>query len=233
VDVAQAVAAAVARVDGAEAVGPRMNRQRVAKLRRYLIAGLLVWLPVVVTVLIIKFLIDLMDTTLVLLPRAIQPDNLLGFHIPGLGALLSAAVLLLTGMVVTNLMGRSVVSLWESLLMRIPVVRPIYSAAKQLAETLFSGSGKSFRKVVLVQYPRQGIWTLGFLTGDGVDEANVKTGRLLLNVFVPTTPNPTSGFFLMVPAEDVIELDMSVDAGIRLILSAGAVGPDDKKAVPA
>jgi uncharacterized membrane protein len=206
-----------------------VNRSKMAELRRYLIAGLLVWLPILVTVLIINFLINLMDTTLLLLPQALQPENLLGFRIPGLGALLSGVVLLSTGMVVTNLMGRNMVSLWERLLMRIPVVRPIYSAAKQLAETLFSGSGKSFRKVVLVEYPRPGLWTLAFVTGDGVAEASQRTGRELVNIFVPTTPNPTSGFFLMVPASDVIELAMTVDTGIRLILSAGAVGPDDKK----
>ena len=198
-------------------------------LRQYLIAGLLVWLPILVTVLIIKFLIDLMDTTLLLLPSAIQPENLLGFNIPGLGVVLSAVVLLSTGMVVTNLMGRNMVSLWERLLMRIPLVRPIYSAAKQLSETLLSGSGKSFRKVVLVEYPRPGLWTLAFLTGDGVSEVIEKTGRDLVNIYVPTTPNPTSGFFLMVPSKDLIELNMSVDAGIKLILSAGVVGPDDKK----
>ncbi len=203
-----------------------------SQLRHYLLAGLLVWLPILVTVLILKFLIDLMDTTLLLLPHAIQPETLLGFNIPGLGVLLSALVLLFTGMVVTNLMGRNMVSLWERLLMRIPLVRPIYSAAKQLSETLFSGSGKSFRKVVLVEYPRPGLWTVAFLTGDGVGEAIEKTGRDLVNIFVPTTPNPTSGFFLMVPSKDLIELNMSVDAGIKLILSAGAVGPDDRKAEP-
>ncbi len=208
---------------------PRMSRSRMAQLRQYLIAGLLVWLPILVTVLIIKFLIDLMDTTLLLLPSAIQPETLLGFNIPGLGVVLSAVVLLSTGMVVTNFMGRNMVSLWERLLMRIPLVRPIYSAAKQLSETLFSGSGKSFRKVVLVEYPRPGLWTLAFLTGDGVSEVIEKTGRDLVNIFVPTTPNPTSGFFIMVPSKDLIELSMSVDAGIKLILSAGAVGPDDKK----
>ncbi len=200
-----------------------------SELRHYLIAGLLVWLPILVTVLIIKFLVDLMDTTLLLLPSAIQPETLLGFRIPGLGVLLSGVVLLSTGMVVTNLLGRNMVSLWERLLMRIPLVRPIYSATKQLSETLLSGSGKSFRKVVLVEYPRPGLWTLAFLTGDGVGEVIEKTGRDLVNIFVPTTPNPTSGFFLMVPSKDLIELNMSVDAGIKLILSAGAVGPDDKK----
>jgi uncharacterized membrane protein len=197
-------------------------------LRRYLIAGLLVWLPVVVTVLILKFLIDLVDRTLLLLPAMVQPEILIGFRIPGLGFLLSGVVLLLTGMVVTNLLGRNMVKVWEGLLARIPVVRAIYSASKQLTETLFSGSGKSFRKVVMVRYPHPGMWTLAFLTGDGMAEANRKTGRDLVNIFVPTTPNPTSGFFLMVAREDMIELDMPVDVGIKLILSAGAVAPESK-----
>ena len=201
-------------------------------LRRYLIAGLLVWLPIVVTVLILKFLIDVVDRTLLLLPAMMQPEILIGFRIPGLGFLLSGAVLLLTGMVVTNLLGRNMVKVWESLLARIPVVRAIYSASKQLTETLFSGSGKSFRKVVLVRYPHPGMWTLAFLTGDGMAEANRKTGRDLVNIFVPTTPNPTSGFFLMVPREDMIELDMPVDVGIKLILSAGAVAPANKPEPP-
>jgi len=199
-----------------------------SNLRRYLIAGLLVWLPIVVTVLILKFLIDLVDRTLLLLPAMVQPETLIGFRIPGLGFLLSGVVLLVTGIVVTNLLGSSMVKVWESLLARIPVVRAIYSASKQLTETLFSGSGKSFRKVVMVRYPHPGMWTLAFLTGDGMAEANRKTGRDLANIFVPTTPNPTSGFFLMVPREDMIELDMPVDVGIKLILSAGAVSPEGK-----
>jgi len=197
-------------------------------LRRYVIAGLLVWLPIVVTVLILKFLIDVVDQTLLLLPAMLQPEILIGFRIPGLGFLLSGVVLLVTGMVVTNLLGRNMVKVWESLLARIPVVRAIYSASKQLTETLFSGSGKSFRKVVLVRYPHPGLWSLAFLTGDGMAEANRKTGRNLVNIFVPTTPNPTSGFFLMVPREDMIELDMPVDVGIKLILSAGAVSPEGR-----
>lgn len=201
-------------------------------LRRYLIAGLLVWLPLVVTVLILKFLIDAVDRSLLLLPATLQPEALIGFRLPGLGFLLTGAVLLLTGMVVTNLLGRNMVKLWEGLLARIPFVRAIYSASKQLTETLFSGSGKSFRKVVLVRYPHPGTWTLAFLTGDGMAEANRKTGRDLVNIFVPTTPNPTSGFFLMVPREDMIELELPVDAGIKLILSAGAVAPEPKPVLP-
>jgi uncharacterized membrane protein len=198
-------------------------------LRRYLIAGLLVWLPILVTVLVLKFLIDLVDSTLLILPESWRPDQLLGVHIPGLGFLLSGLVLFITGMVVTNLLGSGMVRLWEQLLGRIPVVRAIYSASKQLTETLFSGKGRSFRKVVMVRFPHPGVWTVAFVTGEGMHEGNEKTGKDLVNVFVPTTPNPTGGYFLMIPREDVIELDMSVDAGIKLILSAGAVVPEDKR----
>lgn len=198
-------------------------------LRRYLVAGLLVWVPLGITLLIISFLIDLMDRSLLVLPVAWHPDALLGFHIPGLGALLSLAVVMGTGVAVTNLLGRHTVAFGEGLLARIPVVRTIYSAAKQLTETIFNGTGKSFRRVVMVEYPRAGCWTLGFVTADGMEEASRKTGRTLLNVFVPTTPNPTSGFFLMFPHDHVIELDISVDAGIKLIISAGAVVPPQTK----
>jgi len=199
-------------------------------LRRYLIAGLLVWLPVLATVLVIKFLIDLVDSTLLFLPESWRPEHLVGMHIPGLGLLLSGMVLFITGMAVTHFLGGRMVRIGEGLLARIPVVRAIYSATKQLTETLFSGTGKSFRKVVLVQFPHAGLWTLAFLTGEGMREANTKTGKDLVNVFVPTTPNPTGGYFLMVPREDMIELDMTVDAGIKMILSAGAVVPNAKRA---
>lgn len=197
-------------------------------LRRYLVAGLLIWVPLGVTVLIIKFLVDLMDQTLLLLPEAYQPVNLLGFTIPGLGVVLTVVIVLATGIIAANLFGRQLVRIWESFLARIPLVRSIYSGVKQVMETLFSGSGKSFRKVVLVEYPRREMWTLAFLTGDGADEIVAKTGKQLLNLFVPTTPNPTSGFFLMVPREDVKELDMAVDAGLKLIMSAGVVLPNER-----
>ncbi len=200
-----------------------------ARLHRYLIAGLLVWLPLAVTILLVRFLFDLVDQTLLLLPPAVQPDRVLGFHLPGVGAVLALVVLLLTGVIATNLFGRNLVKLWEEFLSHIPVVRAIYSTAKQLTETFFGSSATSFRKVLMVQYPRPGMWTLAFLTGEGVHEANERTGRDLVHVFVPTTPNPTSGIFLMVPRTETIALDMSVDVGIKLILSAGAVGPDGKK----
>ncbi len=197
--------------------------------RRYLIAGLLLWLPLGVTVLVVRLLVGTMDQTLLLLPERYRPDALLGFHIPGLGLVLAVLVVLITGILVANLFGRRLVGLWERLLSRIPLVRSVYSAVKQLAETMFSGGGQSFRKVLLIEYPRRGLWTLAFQTGTGVGEAQQKTGRDVVNVYVPTTPNPTSGFFLMVPREDVVELDMSVDDGLKMIISMGVVVPNGGK----
>lgn len=201
---------------------------KMTALRRYLVAGLLVWVPLGVTLLIVTFLVDLMDQTLLLLPESIQPENLLGFRIPGLGAVLTAVVVFVTGMIVTNLFGQQLFTIGERLLQRIPLVRSIYASVKQVTESMFS-SGKSFRKVVLVEYPRQGMWSLAFQTGSGAAEVNRKTGQEIVNIFIPTTPNPTSGFFLMVPRADVLELDMSVDQGLRMLLSVGVVVPENKK----
>ncbi len=199
-----------------------------AALRRYLMAGLLVWVPLGVTLLIVAFLVDLMDQTLRLLPESLQPENLLGFRIPGLGAVLTAVIVFVTGMIVTNLFGMQLFNIGERILQRIPLVRSIYASVKQVTESMFS-SGKSFRKVVLVEYPRKGMWSLAFQTGTGAEEVRDKTGRDVTNVFIPTTPNPTSGFFLMVPREDVVELDMSVDEGLKMLLSVGVVVPEPKK----
>jgi uncharacterized membrane protein len=198
--------------------------------RRYLIAGLLVWVPVGITWFVIKFMIDLMDQTLLLVPANLRPEHLLGYRIWGLGVVLTLVILLLTGMIVANLIGRKLVSIGEHLLDRIPLVRSIYSGVKQVMETMLAGSGKSFRSVVLVEYPRKDMWTLAFLTGErGVKEIEDKTGRELSHVFVPTTPNPTSGFFLVVPSSDVVVLDMSIDDGLKLIMSAGVVMPKAQK----
>lgn len=183
------------------------------------------WLPLGVTVIVIRLLVQTMDQTLLLLPDRYHPDTLLGIHIPGLGVVLSIAVVFVTGIVAANLFGRQIVAAWESLLSRIPLVRTIYSSVKQVAETLFTNGGESFRKVLLIQYPRQGLWTLAFQTGTTVGEVQAKTGEEMVTVFVPTTPNPTSGFILMVPRKDVVELDMSVDAGLKMIISLGVVTP--------
>jgi len=200
-------------------------------LRRYLVAGLLIWVPLGVTLLIIAFLVDLMDQTLLLLPEAVRPDHLLGFRIPGLGIVLTAAVVIGTGVVVTNLFGQQLFEWGERLLDRIPLVRTIYSSAKKLTHSIFSGSGKSFRKVVLVEYPRKDMWSLAFLTGDGAPEVNTRMGRQMVSVFIPTTPNPTSGFMLLVPREDVIELDMPIDDGFKMIISVGVVVPEPTKEI--
>ena len=195
------------------------------RLRRYLIAGLLVWLPIGVTVLVVKLLVDLMDQTLVVLPEAYRPDRLLGFHIPGLGVVLSVLVVLSTGVVMAHFFGQQLLAAWEAILNRIPLVRSIYSSVKQLSATLLSSGGQSFRKVLLIEYPRKGLWTLAFQTGTDIGEAQAKTGEDVINVYVPTTPNPTSGFFLMVPRRDVVELDMSIDEGLKMIISMGVVVP--------
>ncbi len=194
-------------------------------LRRYIMAGLLVWLPLGITILVVKMLVDLMDRSLLLLPARYQPDHLLGMHIPGFGVIVAVTVVLTTGIIVANLFGRKLVAAWESLLARIPLVSSVYSAVKQISETMFSSNGNSFRKVLLVEYPRKGLWTLAFQTGTDVGEAQCKTGRKVINIYVPTTPNPTSGFFIMVPKEDVVELEMSVDEGLRMIISMGSVVP--------
>jgi uncharacterized membrane protein len=194
-------------------------------MKRYLIAGLLIWVPLGVTVMVIKLLVGMMDKTLVWVPEQYQPDVLLGFHIPGMGVVLAIVVVLGTGVIVANLFGRKLVQFWESILAQIPLVRTIYISVKQILETVFS-SGQSFRKVLLVEYPRKGLWTLAFQSSTTRGEAQIKTDKEIVNVFIPTTPNPTSGFFIMVPKEDVIELDMNVDEGLKMIISAGVMVPD-------
>lgn len=199
----------------------------VVVLRRYLIAGLLVWLPLGVTLLVLNLLVDLLDRSLLLLPASLHPDRLLGVHVPGLGVVLTAAVVLLTGMVVTNFFGHRLVAAWEAVLARIPLVRSIYNSVKQVVETLLSSNAKSFRKVLLVEYPRPGIWTIAFETGETALEAKRKTGYDLVTVYIPTTPNPTSGFVVLLPRQDVVELEMSVDDALKLIISMGLVAPRD------
>ena len=198
-------------------------------LKRYLIAGLLVWLPLGVTVLVIRLLVTFMDKLLVFIPVQYHPDTLLGVHIPGLGVVLAVLVVLVTGVIVANFFGRQLVAAWESLLGRIPLVRTIYHSVKQVAVTIFSSQGKSFRRVLLIEYPRKGIYTLCFQTGDAVAEVVEKSGKEVINVFVPTTPNPTSGFFIMVPEEDVQELEISIDDALKMIMSLGVIVPGGKE----
>lgn len=195
-------------------------------LRKYIIAGLLVWLPFAATVVIVKLVIDLLDKIILLLPPEWQPASVLGFSIPGFGFILAVSILLLTGMLAANLFGRRLVGFWEAILNRIPLVRTIYNSVKQISSTLLDSTGKSFRKVVMLQYPRKGVWSIGFLSNENVsaDIDNIDTD--LVAVFVPTTPNPTSGFIIMAPREDVIELDMTVEEGFKFIISMGVIVPD-------
>lgn len=197
-------------------------------MRRYLIAGLLVWVPLGVTFFVVKYLVDLLDQTLLLLPQAYRPEALIGIHIPGLGVILTVIVLLLTGIIAANYFGRTLVNIWEGLLARIPLVRSIYSGVKQVLATLFSDTSKSFKEVVMVEYPRRGAWTLAFVTGQGWQPAKQLVNEDLVNIYVPTTPNPTSGFFLMVPRKDIITLDLSIDDGLKMILSLGLIEPPAK-----
>ena len=193
--------------------------------RRYLIAGLLVWLPIGVTVFLVRIMIGLMDRSLLLLPSQFRPENVIGFGIPGLGFLLTIIVLLLTGVLAANFVGKSMVSFGERLLDRIPFVRSIYSATKNFTEIVFSGSGQSFKKVLLIEYPRKGIYSLAFQTSTELGEVQERVGEDLVCTFVPTTPNPTSGYIIVIPKKDIIELDMEVEAALKMIMSLGVVVP--------
>ncbi|MET0291525.1 MAG: DUF502 domain-containing protein [Steroidobacteraceae bacterium] len=201
-------------------------------VRRWLIAGLLIWLPLGVTYLTFRFLIDMVDRLLTLLPARFQPDVLLGFHVPGFGVLLALIVLLFTGLLVANFIGRQFVDWWEELLNRIPLVRSIYSGVKGLTETLVSGTGASFRKVVMIEYPRKEMWSFGFVTASGIAEIDKRTGKAQVCVYVPTTPNPTSGLIVMVPEDEVVELEMSVDAAMKMIVTLGVVVPPSAPGTP-
>lgn len=198
-------------------------------MKRYFITGLLIWVPLGITAWALKFLIGTMDQSLLLLPASLRPEALVGVYIPGMGTVLTLLVVFLTGLLTTNIIGQRLVLFWEGVLWRIPVVKSIYYGVKQVSDTLFSSQGEAFRKALLVQYPRQGSWTIAFMTGyPGGDVVNHLKGEYI-SVYVPTTPNPTSGFFLMMPKSDVIELDMSVDAALKYIISMGVVTPANGK----
>lgn len=197
--------------------------------RRYIVAGILVWLPIGVTIFLLRTLIGLMDRSLLLLPERYRPEELLGFGIPGLGLILTVIVLLVTGVLAANIVGRSMVNLWESLLHRIPIVRSVYSASKNFAEIVFSDSSQSFKQVLLIEYPRKGLYSLAFQTSSELGEVQAKTGEDVVCTFVPTTPNPTSGFIIIVPRRDVVVLDMEVDEALKMIISLGVVVPTWRK----
>jgi uncharacterized membrane protein len=202
-------------------------------IRRYLVAGILVWVPLAVTYLLIKFAVGIMDQTLRWIPKDYQPGILLQqlfgteqpIHIPGLGVILTIVVLLLTGVLAANFVGRAFVGGWESLLERIPIVRSIYSAAKNFAEIVFSDSSQSFKNVLLIEYPRKGLYSLAFQTATELGEVQGRTGIDVVSCFVPTTPNPTSGFIIIVPRKDITVLDMDVDEALKMIISLGVVIP--------
>ncbi|HTX23781.1 MAG TPA: DUF502 domain-containing protein [Steroidobacteraceae bacterium] len=193
-------------------------------LRRYLVAGMLVWVPILTTIWVVSFIVDVMDRTLLLLPEHYRPEALLGVDVPGLGIVFALIVLLVTGLAVTNLVGRQLVVYWEGLLQRIPLVRSVYSGVKSFAESVLTSS-HSFRQVVAVEYPRPGIWSIGFVTAEDVAEVSAKTGEPLVCVFISPAPNPTAGFIILVPRSQLIPLDMSVDAAMKMIVTCGVVTP--------
>ena len=197
-------------------------------MKKYLITGLLVWIPLAITIWVLNLILATMDQTLLLVPAELQPT----IHIPGLGVLLTFAVVLLTGVFASNLLGQRLLRLWDAILKRIPVVNSIYGGVKQVSDTLFAPGGQAFRKALLIQYPRQGSWTVAFMTGQpGGDVADHLHGDYV-SVYVPTTPNPTSGFFLMMPRSEVVELDMTVDAALKYVISMGVAVPPRRRRKP-
>tara|TARA_Y100001936_G_scaffold254024_1_gene323637 strand:+ start:2511 stop:3143 length:633 start_codon:yes stop_codon:yes gene_type:complete len=195
-------------------------------MKRYFITGLLIWVPLGLTAWVLKFLIGTMDQSLLLLPDEFQPEQVLGMKVYGVGTILTLLVVFFTGLMTANIIGQKLLSLWEGVLWRIPVVKSIYWSIKQVSDTIFSSQGEAFHKALLIQYPRKELWTIAFMTGQpSGDVANHLDGDHI-SVYVPTTPNPTSGFFLMVPKEDIIELDMSVDEALKYIISMGVISPN-------
>jgi uncharacterized membrane protein len=196
-----------------------------SQIRRYLITGLLVWVPVVITVWVLSVLVRTMDQTLLLLPPALRTESWLGVYVPGMGVILTLLVVFLTGVFAANILGQRLVRVWERVLARIPVVNSIYNGVKQVSDTLLTPGGQAFRKALLVQWPSPGMWTVAFLTGKpGGDVVNHLQGDYV-SIYVPTTPNPTGGYFVMVPRSAVVELDMTVDDALKYIVSMGVVNP--------
>lgn len=198
-------------------------------IKKYLIAGLLVWLPIWVTFFIIKFLVDILDNTIALLPQRYQPEHLFGINIPGLGILAVILVLIVTGLLMTNFIGHKLVDIWEGILSRIPLIRSIHSAVKQVANALLHPEGAAFRKVLLIEYPREGLWSIAFLTSEKFNGAPADEETYI--AFVPTTPNPTSGFLTIVPKSKAIMLEISVEEALRMVISLGVVMPDSMAAI--
>lgn len=198
---------------------------RARRLRNYLIAGLLIWLPIMITVWVVRFLSGILDQSLVLIPPPWRPEALFGRYIPGLGIILSLLLLLVTGVLVKNLFGRQMVQGFETLIRRIPVIGPVYGGAKTFSETVLADKGRSFKQVVLVKFPHPGVYSIGFITSEELEEAQARTAEDVTCVLVPTTPNPTTGFLILVPKKEVIYLDMSVDEAVKMVLTLGVVVP--------
>ncbi|HEY5637083.1 MAG TPA: DUF502 domain-containing protein [Burkholderiales bacterium] len=197
-------------------------------MKKYVITGLLIWIPLVITIWVLKLVVDTLDQSLLLLPQEFRTEAWLGIHIPGMGVIMTLVIVFLTGLFATNLIGARLVQFWHFVLNRIPVVSSVYSSVKQISDTLFSSSGQAFRKALLVQWPREGMWTIAFLTGvPGGDVSNYLKGDYV-SLYVPTTPNPTGGYFVMVRRDQVVELDMSVDEALKYIVSMGVVAPNGK-----
>jgi len=194
-------------------------------LRGYFVTGLLIWVPLAITIWVLNLIVTTMDQSLALLPAKWHPHTIFGRDIPGLGVVLTLLVILITGLLTRNFLGQRLVVVWEAILSRIPIVNSIYSSVKQVSDTLFKPGGKAFRKALLVQYPRAGVWTIAFETGTPADEAASHLGSDMISVYVPTTPNPTSGFFLMMPRAEVVELRMSVDEALKYVVSMAVVAP--------
>ena len=199
-------------------------------MKKYFITGLLIWIPLAITGMVLAWIVGTLDQVIVWMPQSLQPQALLGFNIPGLGVIVTLLIILLTGLVGANVLGQRLVLYWEAVLARIPVVKSIYYSVKQVSDTLFSSNGQAFRKALLIEYPRESSWTIAFLTGKPGGAAADHLPGDYVSVYVPTTPNPTSGFFLMLPTSDVIELDMSVDEALKYIISMGVVAPSGLRA---
>lgn len=211
---------------------------KIAKaLKKYLITGVLVWLPIAVTIWAMTYIISAADRLISLLPESWQPQHFWGFNIPGLGIVAATVVLFVTGVFAANVLGRRILGAWDSLLGRIPVVKSIYSSVKKVSESLLSDSSRSFKTPVLVPFPQPGIWTIAFVSGHIPDKlkGSLPQDDDYISVYVPTTPNPTGGYYIMVKKSDVRELDMSVDQALKYVISLGMVMPDDLpvKALPA
>lgn len=198
-------------------------------IRSYLIAGLVVWLPILVTFGVFRFIVDLLDKTISLLPASYQPEQLIGVNIPGLGVVISLLLLLVTGIVATNFLGQHLMALSESILDRIPLVRTIYNSTKQVINAILSTNSQAFRKVLLIEYPREGLWSIAFQTSVAGFLNNMETNEEMLSVFVPTTPNPTSGFLMMVQKSKVKELNMTIDEALKCVISLGVMQPKKKE----